>query len=589
MALAVSLVVHTLLILALYRAYSELAGRPLPPLQIVARDVSPRRVMIPRFATSPLAPQEADPPLESRPAARIAELPRQSAALTQRLVGREPVREIEPDRPTQDMKPILGPRRSTAAAVLPLAKVELPETVDARLVESEDSPAVASHITPLERADTYSIVRSAEASQPPPRIALRTTQDLQLHRHIGLAMLPAADAEDSHPVRRRQPAEAFAHRGITGGMPPESCAAIERGLEFLARVQLDDGRWRFDDLRGVVEVDAEPVNIRADAAATGLALLAFLGAGHDHFDGRYRWTVQDALDYLIRAQQDSGELFPESGQPTGQVTRFYGHGIATLALCEAYGMTGDRRLREPAQRALDHLAATQHPEMGGWRYLPGVNTDLSVTGWQLVALRSGQLAGLNVRPETLARIAECLEMCRADGSRPGLFRYNPWASPTDPLTRHGRQPSTVMTSVGLLMELQLGSDHSDDRLRLGAEHLLANLPQFGDSPFAAPIGTLGNPQRDTYFWYYGTQAMYYLGGESWQAWSSRLEPLLVDSQATSGRLAGSWDPLNPVRDKWADYGGRLYVTAMNLLSLEIHSRHLPLENESVPQIAERPQ
>jgi hypothetical protein len=252
-------------------------------------------------------------------------------------------------------------------------------------------------------------------------------------------------------------------------------------------------------------------------------------------------------------------------------------------------MTGDSRLRRPAERAIAYLAATQHPLMGGWRYAPGVNTDLSVTGWQLVALRSGQLAGLKVPSETLARIDDCLATCRDNESHPGLYRYNPWASPTDPLTRHGRSPSTVMTSVGLLMELHLGAAPNDERLRLAAAHLLANLPRTGDSPLAAPVGTLGNPDRDTYYWYYGTQAMFYLGGDDWRAWSSQLEPLLVASQSKNGPLAGSWDPLHPVPDKWSAYGGRLYVTAMNLLSLEIHNRHLPLESEAAPQIAERPE
>ncbi len=145
-----------------------------------------------------------------------------------------------------------------------------------------------------------------------------------------------------------------------------------------------------------------------------------------------------------------------------------------------------------------------------------------------------------------------------------------------------------MTSVGLLMEVHLGCPPDDALLQAGAGHLLANLPQVGDSRAGAPIGTLANPQRDTYYWYYGTQAMFYLGGDYWQAWSRTLEPLLIQSQLLEGPLAGSWDPLRPVPDKWSAYGGRLYVTALNLLSLEIYSRHLPLDFESVPQIAERP-
>jgi len=225
--------------------------------------------------------------------------------------------------------------------------------------------------------------------------------------------------------------------------------------------------------------------------------------------------------------------------------------------------------------------------------LGGGSSDAAATLWALNRLwglrwSRARLAGLDVPSETLAEIARCLATCRDDESHPGLYRYNPWASPSDPLTRHGRMPSTVMTAVGLLMELHLGVAPHDERLRSAAEHLLANLPRAGDESAAAPIGTLANPERDTYYWYYGTQAMFYLEGDYWQAWSRQLEPLLVASQTERGPLAGSWDPVRPVRDKWSAYGGRLYVTAMNLLSLEIRNRHLPLEGESVPQVAERP-
>jgi len=385
-------------------------------------------------------------------------------------------------------------------------------------------------------------------------------------------------------TRRRDPAAAFAHRHqrLT---PATAAAAVELGLEFLARVQLDDGRWRFDDLRGAVAADAEPVSLRADAAATGLGVLAFLGAGYDHFDGRFAWVVDDALRYLIRVQQSDGALFPEDGQPTGQVARFYGHGIATLALCEAYGMTGDPTLERPAQRAIDYLAATQHPGRGGWRYVPGVNSDLSVTAWQVMALWSGRLAGLTVPPATLERAAECVEHCRDARGGP-LFRYNPWAAEGDPLTRHGQLPSTVMTAVGLATQLQFGVEPANSRTQLAAEHLRTNLPRAG---LPAAVGTLGNPERDTYYWYYATQAMFYVGGAPWREWSEALEPLLVSTQVRAGRLAGSWDPLRPVPDQWADYGGRIYVTALNLLSLEIHNRHVPPEKRPTPHLAERPQ
>jgi hypothetical protein len=384
----------------------------------------------------------------------------------------------------------------------------------------------------------------------------------------------------------RVPASAFARRGRRleeiqagdeGRPSAKTEAAIELGLEFLARVQLEDGHWAFDHLGENADFapDGQPT-LRADAAATGLALLAFLGAGYDHFEDKYQSEVQSGLNYLIRIQAPSGELFPEANQAGGAVTRFYGHGIAALALCEAFGMTGDAELREPAQRALNYIADTQHPEHGGWRYVPGVNSDLSVTGWQLMALRSGQLAGLEVRPETFERVQNLVQSCRGEGANQVLFRYNPWASATDPRTRHGRRPSTVMTAVGLLSQLYLGSNRDDETMQRGADHLLKNLPMPGYSQRVAPTGTLENPLRDTYYWYYATQVMFHMGGEYWREWNDRLHPTLVDTQTPVGPLAGSWNPRQPVPDKWGAFGGRIYVSTMNLLSLEVYYRHLPL-------------
>jgi hypothetical protein len=94
------------------------------------------------------------------------------------------------------------------------------------------------------------------------------------------------------------------------------------------------------------------------------------------------------------------------------------------------------------------------------------------------------------------------------------------------------------------------------------------------------IGTKSNPQRDTYYWYYGTQVMFQMGGKYWRDWNEALHPLLVDAQIREGELAGSWDPLKPVPDRWAAHAGRLYVTTMNLLSLEVTYRHLPLYEDT---------
>jgi hypothetical protein len=130
-----------------------------------------------------------------------------------------------------------------------------------------------------------------------------------------------------------------------------------------------------------------------------------------------------------------------------------------------------------------------------------------------------------------------------------------------------------MTSVGLLMDLYLGRTRSDRTMQLGADHLLDNLPEL-DPP--AESGTLRNPGRDTYYWYYATQVMFHMGGDYWREWHERLHGLITRSQVKEGALAGSWDPVGPMPDKWAHLGGRVYVTSLNLLSLEVSYRYLPL-------------
>jgi hypothetical protein len=128
-----------------------------------------------------------------------------------------------------------------------------------------------------------------------------------------------------------------------------------------------------------------------------------------------------------------------------------------------------------------------------------------------------------------------------------------------------------MTAVGLLMRLYTGWKRDNANLAKGADFLKDNLPA---------LGTPREPQRDTYYWYYGTQVMFHMGGEHWQAWNSRLHPLLVGTQVRAGPLAGSWDPKGVVPDRWGPHGGRLYVTTLNLLSLEVYYRHLPLYEET---------
>ncbi len=329
------------------------------------------------------------------------------------------------------------------------------------------------------------------------------------------------------------------------GGSQESEDAVERGLEWLARNQHSDGHWSIHDFPG--DNDQNPGNFESDTAATGLALLAFLGAGYTHESGKYDSVVKKGMTWLLERQKPNGDLFAE----TSEFVHFYSHGIASIAVCEAYGMTKDAALKEPAQRAINYIIESQHPEFGGWRYRPRFESDTSVSGWQLMALKSAEVAGLKVPIEVYRKVNGWLDSVERPG---GQYSYHPT-----------KAAGLAMTAEGLLMRQYLGAKRSDAKLTAGAQFLSTRPPNYGE--------------RDAYYWYYATQVMFHMQGELWQEWNNALRDTLVKSQELNGDDRGSWNPTAPVSEKWSAAGGRHYLTCLNLLMLEVYYRHLPLYEE----------
>jgi hypothetical protein len=439
--------------------------------------------------------------------------------------------------------------------------------------------------TPMTRQTGEAVAVNIEAPDGPgglgaeysPQVGINTRQARQESLNVQLRSARFVKANvgglPSVSTSAIATADAFSGRGARqagdqpnggrGAPAPQTEEAIDRGLAFLARYQAPDGGW---SLQGF----PEEAQLATDTAATALAVLAFQGAGYNHREHQYKEVVRGGIDFLVKSQKENGDLFVPLDDDSNRSVWLYSHSLAALALCEAYGMTQDPDLKEPAQKALDFIVAGQHAQRGGWRYSPGVGTDTSVTGWMMMALKSGELAGLQVPPDTYQKIDKWLDGAQKSPSEPHLYRYNPFA-PDTAEQRHGRSASKTMTAVGLLMRLYTGWRRDNTNLARGADYLKQNLPT---------IGTPRDPQRDTYYWYYGTQVMFHMGGEHWQTWNSRLHPLLVQSQLPSGPLAGSWDPKGAVPDRWGPHGGRLYVTTLNLLSLEVFYRHLPLYEDT---------
>ena len=364
------------------------------------------------------------------------------------------------------------------------------------------------------------------------------------------------------PFGRRDPRlrlpEALNHGGT-----PATERAVELGLEYFARYQSAAGHWSLDTPPEPNPNAAAGGLMNADTAATGLALLSFLGAGYTHQEGKHRDTVRRGLEWLRANQHADGRLY-DATTDRDESARMYGHGIAAIAVCEAYGMTRDEEFRLAAEGAVSFILGAQNSAQGGWRYVPGQESDTSVSGWQLMALKSAQMAGLDVPAEAWEKVSHWLDTARsADGSR---YVYNPHAAEND-AQRAGRLPSLAMTAEGLLMRFYLGWDSEHPAAIAGADYLGENLPQ---------LGTSERPLRDTYYWYYATQVMFQMQGDRWKAWNERARPLLVEGQEQEGPLSGSWDPRRPLPDRWASAGGRHYITALNLLILEVYYRHLPL-------------
>jgi len=320
------------------------------------------------------------------------------------------------------------------------------------------------------------------------------------------------------------------------GGTAESEDAVSRGLAWLAAHQRDDGSWRFDHHDGPCGgLCRNPGTEGSTTAATGLALLAFLGAGEVTEDSLYKKVVDKGLYYL------SSRLIVTPHGGDLQEGTMYAQGIAAIALCEAYAMTEDDSLRPVAQQAVDFIVSAQH-KGGGWRYYPGQPGDTTVYGWQKMALKSARMAGLHVPQRVIDLAKSFLDQVQTeDGAYYGYVKPDRLPTPT---------------AVGLLSRMYSGWPQNDARLATGVKYLEKLKPS----------------RTDVYFNYYATQVMHHYEGAGWDAWNQELRDRLVATQSRRGHEHGSWY----FNDDHGKSGGRLYTTAMCVMILEVYYRHMPL-------------
>lgn len=335
-----------------------------------------------------------------------------------------------------------------------------------------------------------------------------------------------------------------------GAAPPRERMddAIERGLVYLRNNQANDGSWGGGG--GVFAMGAG----RGDMAVTALSVMAFLSAGHVPGEGKHGAAIEKGIRNVMGQQQRNGLFAGGGGFGGGQ--EMYTHGICTLMLAESAGMTEGKladELKTRLEAAVTCVLAGQRKgnfaDSGGWRYrMVGVDADLSVTGWQLMALRGARNLGCDVPAERIKAAVDYVRRCHDPIT--GGFRYT---------TQH--QLTVPCTGTGILAMELCGKEYhrSPEVLKAGAYILRNSL----------------NPAQAHFFYgiYYTSQGMFQLGGNEWKAFRPKLHDLLLNRNPP--RADGSWGAGG--QSAYDDMQqGPNYCTAMAILALTVEYRYLPI-------------
>lgn len=362
------------------------------------------------------------------------------------------------------------------------------------------------------------------------------------------------------------------------GGTPASEKAVDGGLAWLARHQAPDGSWsRFclepghSDCRCDKDHPCASPGMLFEMAHTGLALLAFQAGGHYEFNNnRYSETVRKGLDWLVDNQRPDGGLI--GSKRTGKRRHFhqqfmYEHGIATFTLAEACALERFSGVKRPDDRyeramakALDFIYQMQHDD-GGWRYTDNrkEKSDSSVTGWQVLALKSAEQAGMKPRPEAVAAAHRFFDDLALPSGETAYVHEG----------KKLKVNTQATTGVGMLARQFLFHDRDHPMVHKAADHLAT----FAERKWPT---TLVEPEdADFYLLYNCTLAMHQNGGEPWKRWNDHVRDAVVRLQRHDGCMKGSWDPAQ----HWGNTGGRIYSTALATLTLEVYYRFAAGEKE----------
>ena len=492
-----------------------------PPIRVRIVSEAPSPVHEPTPQPEPSEPQvletaeePAEPPAEESPPAEEA------------VVLDEPSPDSEPEQ-IAAQEPLPLPPTTPMAEI-----VAVPETIP-----ETKTPAPEAETTAEPQGEQVATVSDPE---PPAPVQVETTLD-------------TGEVATPQPYINRQRSDRLGFVIREGGSR-ETEAAVRAALEWLAAAQSSDGSWKALEFgagqeRNVLGHNRQGAGTKADTGISSLAVLAFLGAGYTHQAGDYEVTLVDGLEFLIASQAADGNL----GGSATRYAHMYCHSMSTFALAEAMAQSGDPRLRDAVRRAINYTLRAQHPTAGGWRYRSGQEGDTSQLGWQLMALRSAELAGLDVPSQTWTRAERFLRSVRR-GAAGGLAAYTPHSKASRPMTAEALYCRQLLAA-------SIGGTVGTAAAEEAAQHLLSELP--------------GHGQPNLYYWYYATLALHHqqdvssIASRAWKEWNSAMKQTLVSSQVIRGPEAGSWSP----NTMWGGYGGRVYSTALAALCLEVYYRY----------------
>ena len=375
--------------------------------------------------------------------------------------------------------------------------------------------------------------------------------------------------------------KAAAIREHGGGSDTED--SVNLGLEYLAKGQASNGSWDPNDGFTVRPSWATSDN-GYRGPITALCTLPFLAAGHSPAEGKYSRNVQRAVKWLMNQQTSDGCVAYRN------ISQMYTHTVATLVLCEAYGLCGDEEIGDAAERAVRFLERSQGAG-GGWDYSGYISgsaenaaferNDLSISGWAALAFKSARAVGIKVSERVWVSLANLYDRYSLEN---GETYYADRNAGTLSATRKG----IGMVGVGLTARIVLDRERFETRNYTAERLLLKNLPEY--ERFFDPSYGADNPNFNTFYGlYYGTLGMFLLNngaGPGWEKWNTALKEELLPHQLTKGSRKGSW----PADDTWiGPIMGDFYSTALSVLCLEVYYRYSPMHKpaEDVAAVPER--